>query len=52
MKMIPVICQQLHAQYGQTKSAMPLAIKNYSQQITDELIRYVAKISSINKYLP
>ena len=39
----PVICQQLHAQYGQTKSAMPLAIKNYSQQITDELIRYVAK---------
>lgn len=37
------ICQQLHAQYGQAKTAMPLAVKNYSQQITDELIRYVAK---------
>ncbi|NQY88510.1 MAG: 5-histidylcysteine sulfoxide synthase [Colwellia sp.] len=37
------ICQQLHAQYGQAKSAMPLAVKNYSQQITDELIKCVKK---------
>jgi len=38
-----VICQQLHAQYGQAKSAMPLAVKNYSQQITDEIIKCVEK---------
>lgn len=28
------ICQQLHAQYRQAKTAMPLAVKNYSQQIS------------------
>lgn len=38
-----VICQQLHAQYGQAKPAIPLAVKNYSQQITDELIKNVDK---------
>ena len=37
------ICQQLHAQYGQAKTAMPLAVKNYSQQITDEVIKSVEK---------
>lgn len=37
------ICQQLHAQYGQARSAMPLAIKHYSQQITDELIKCIDK---------
>jgi len=39
----PVICQQLHAQYGQAKSAMPLAVKNYSQQITDEVVKSIEK---------
>ncbi|MDX2370755.1 MAG: 5-histidylcysteine sulfoxide synthase [Colwellia sp.] len=38
-----VICQQLHAQYGQAKFAMPLAVKNYSQQITDELLKCIEK---------
>jgi len=38
------ICQQLHAQYGEAKSAMPLAVKHYSQQITDELL------ACINEY--
>jgi 5-histidylcysteine sulfoxide synthase/putative 4-mercaptohistidine N1-methyltranferase len=38
-----VICQQLHAQYGQAKSAIPLAVKNYSQQITEVLIKCVDK---------
>ena len=38
-----VICQQLHAQYGQAKSAIPLAVKNYSEQMTDELIKSVDK---------
>ena len=38
-----VICQQLHAQYGPVKSVNSLAIKNYSQQITEELIRNVEK---------
>lgn len=39
----PVICQQLHAQYGRAKSAMPLAVKNYSQQITDEVVKSIEK---------
>ena len=39
----PSICQQLHAQYGSAKSAMPLAVKNYSEQITDELLRSTEK---------
>ena len=38
-----IICQQLHAHYGQAKPAIPLAVNNYSQQITDELIRSVEK---------
>jgi 5-histidylcysteine sulfoxide synthase/putative 4-mercaptohistidine N1-methyltranferase len=38
-----IICQQLHAQYGETKSAMPLAVKHYSQQITDELLTCIEK---------
>jgi len=37
------ICQQLHAQYGQAKSAMPLVVKNYSEQITDELLTCIEK---------
>jgi len=37
------ICQQLHSQYGTAKSAMPVAVKNYSQQITDHLIDIVEK---------
>jgi 5-histidylcysteine sulfoxide synthase/putative 4-mercaptohistidine N1-methyltranferase len=37
------ICQQLHAQYGQAKSTMPIAVKHYSQQITDELITSIEK---------
>lgn len=42
------ICQQLHAQYsmnisGSTKSAMPMAVTNYSQQITDQLLHVVEK---------
>lgn len=37
------ICQQLHAQYGTAKSTMPVAVKNYSQQITDHLIDIVEK---------
>ena len=36
-----VICQQLHAQYGREKPTIPLTLKNYSQQITDELIKCV-----------
>jgi len=39
----PDICQQLHAQYGPVKSAMPLAVKNYSEQITEELLKSVTK---------
>jgi len=39
----PGICQQLHAQYGSAKSAMPLAVKNYSEQLTDELLRSAEK---------
>jgi putative 4-mercaptohistidine N1-methyltranferase len=38
-----VICQQLHAQYGQEKLTIPLTVKNYSQQITDELITCVKR---------
>jgi 5-histidylcysteine sulfoxide synthase/putative 4-mercaptohistidine N1-methyltranferase len=38
-----VICQQLHAQYGQAKSAIPLAVKNYSQQMIDQLMKSVDK---------
>ncbi len=38
------ICQQLHAQYGQAKSA----VKNYSQQITDQLIKCVEKYQVAN----
>ncbi len=37
------ICQQLHAQYGSAKSAMPVIAKNYSQQITDKLLSAVEK---------
>lgn len=37
------ICQQLHAQYGSAKSAMPVAVKNYSQQITEQLFKVVEK---------
>jgi len=42
------ICQQLHAQYfignrRQAKSAMPVAVKNYSQQITDQLFSVLEK---------
>lgn len=37
------ICQQLHSQYGTVRSAMPVAVKNYSQQITDHLLDIVEK---------
>jgi len=37
------ICQQLHAQYGSAKSAMPVAVKNYSQQIVDQILHYAEK---------
>lgn len=37
----PNICQQLHAQFGQAKSAMPVIVKHYSQQITDDLLECV-----------
>jgi 5-histidylcysteine sulfoxide synthase/putative 4-mercaptohistidine N1-methyltranferase len=39
------ICQQLHAQYGSAKSAMPVAVKNYSQQIVDQILHYVGKFN-------
>jgi 5-histidylcysteine sulfoxide synthase/putative 4-mercaptohistidine N1-methyltranferase len=32
------ICRQLHAQYGEARSAMPLAAKNYSQQIAEHVL--------------
>ena len=37
------ICQQLHAQYGATKSAMPVMVKNYSQQISDQIVKLLEK---------
>ncbi len=37
------ICQQLHCQYGSTKSSMPVVVKNYSQQITKQLFNVVKK---------
>jgi len=39
-----VIAQQLHAHYGEKKSVTPLGIKNYNQQITEQVL------SCINKY--
>ena len=37
------ICRQLHAHYGAERSAMPLAAKNYSQQITEQVLACVDK---------
>jgi len=46
------ICQQLHSQYGSAKSAMPVAVKNYSQQITNQLFKAVEKYNvATNKCL-
>ncbi|MEY8214847.1 MAG: 5-histidylcysteine sulfoxide synthase, partial [Colwellia sp.] len=37
------IAQQLHAHYGEKKSATPLSIKNYNQQITEHVVTYINK---------
>ena len=37
------ICRQLHAHYGPSKAAMPLAVKNYNQQIADVVLNGVEK---------
>ena len=37
------ICQQLHAQYGSTKSSMPVAVENYSHQIMAQITHVVKK---------
>ncbi len=38
-----LIAQQLHSQYGCATSAMPVAAKNYSQQITDHVASALQK---------
>jgi putative 4-mercaptohistidine N1-methyltranferase len=46
------ICQQLHCQYGFAKSAIPVAVKNYSQQITNTLNSAIEKYNiAANKCL-
>mgnify|MGYP000190075202 CR=1 FL=1 len=37
------ICRQLHAHYGANRAAMPLAAKNYSQQIAEQVLACVDK---------
>lgn len=51
------ICQQLHAHYSMNysrsaKSTMPVAVKNYSQQISDQVMKLVKKYNvTTNKCL-
>lgn len=51
------ICQQLHAHYlmnysRSAKSTMPVAVKNYSQQISDQIMKFVEKYNvTTNKCL-
>lgn len=39
------IAQQLHAHYGGKKSATPLSIKNYNQQITEHVVTCINRYS-------